>query len=265
MRGQISTFWLPKAGATEQEYEDASANNLSDHATVDLAPKDDDIRVAVADGATESVLSGSWARALVHRVARDEIPHRRWTDAIKSAIDDWPAYIAEYRDQREQRSKPIAWYEEAKLERGAEATLVALRLRNPLPDSARGCWWSMAVGDATIIQIRHGECVRAFPMKRSQAFDTSPDLIRSLDSSGTFKRRLRKASGDWQSGDAFFLCTDALAAWFLQRHEHSERPWEIWCAFSAESHQTFEDWVTDERENGRLKNDDVTLVRVDCY
>jgi hypothetical protein len=264
MHGQIETFWLPKAGATEAEYEDASANSVSDGPTIDLDEDDDDIRVAVADGATESLLSGSWANALAHRVATEEIPHRRWPNAIKWAIEDWPAHIDAYRRERELREKPIAWYEEPGLERGAEATLVALRLRNRQKGD-NGYWWSMAVGDATFFQIRDEACVRAFPMRRSAAFDTSPDLIRSLDQTSAFKRRLRKTRGDWQSGDLFFLCTDALAAWFLERLEHSESPWEIWRDFGSIDCQPFESWVNEERANGRLKNDDVTLVRVNCF
>lgn len=265
MHGQIDTFWLPKAGASEAEYEDASANSVSDKMAVDLVEDDDDIRVAVADGATESLLSGSWANALAHRVAAEEVPHRRWQNAIKWAIEDWPAYIAAYREERELRDKPIAWYEEPGLEHGAEATLVALRLRNPCHGRHTGYWWSMAVGDATIFQIRDEACARAFPIRRSVAFDTSPALIRSLDHAGAFKTKLRKTRGDWQSGDLFFLCTDALAAWFLERREYSESPWAIWRDFGSLDCQTFESWVSDERARGRLKNDDVTLVRVHCF
>jgi hypothetical protein len=123
----------------------------------------------------------------------------------------------------------------------------------------------MAVGDATLFQIRDERCKRAFPIKRSGAFGTSPSLIRSLDHEGAFRHWLRKTKGDWQSGDLFVLCTDALAAWFLERLENAEKPWEIWRDFGSDECQTFESWVTSERAFGRLKNDDVTLVRVNCF
>jgi hypothetical protein len=263
MYGQIDTFWLPKAGAAYKEYEDASANSISDGLTAEMTTETDDVRVAVADGATESLLSKDWAYALTRRVATEELRPRQWSDAIKFAIDDWPAYLEAYRGDRLNRDKPIAWYEEPGLEKGAEATLVALRLRNP-NNGRPGYWWSMAVGDATLFQIRDAACRRAFPIERSTDFGTSPNLIRSLDQLGMFKRRLRRTKGDWQSGDMFFLCTDALAAWFLERWEHSERPWEAWSDFGSET-KLFDTWVTDERASGRLKNDDVTLVRVNCF
>lgn len=265
MRGQIDTFWLPKAGATESEYEDASANSVSDERCVELDAGCDDIRIAVSDGATESLLSGRWADALSRRVATEPLPQRRWSAAITAAIEDWPEQLDAYREERIQRGKPIAWYEEPGLERGAEATLVALRLRNSY-NGGGGYWWSMAVGDATLFHIRGGHTfARSFPLRRSDAFDTSPHLIRSLDHDGVFKKRLRKTTGDWQSGDVFFLCTDALAAWFLERNELSERPWETWRNFEDTQCQQFESWAHTERSGGRLKNDDVTLVRVNCF
>ncbi|AWT52255.1 protein phosphatase 2C domain-containing protein [Mycolicibacterium smegmatis] len=264
MRGQIDTFWLPKAGATDAEYEDASANSVSDQGSVDLTPEVDDVRIAVADGATESLLSGNWARALSQRVVTEQVSHRRWADSIKLAIEDWPAQLDAYRAERDSRNKPIAWYEEPGLARGAEATLIALRLRNAREDG-NAYWWSMAVGDATLFQIRGDSCLRTFPMKRSESFNTAPDLIRSLDHESTFKIRLRKTSGAWQPEDLFFLCTDALAAWFLERREHREKPWEVWRDFGSDDCITFERWVDEERGNGRLKNDDVTLVRMHCF
>lgn len=224
----------------------------------------DDVRVAVSDGATESLLSGRWAYELSRRVATEPLPHRRWSHAIKLAIEDWPEHLATYRQERLERNKPIAWYEEPGLEHGAEATLLALRLRNPR-NGRQGRWWSMAVGDATLFHVRDESCARSFPLKHSAAFSTSPNLIRSLDLRGGYKSRLRKAGGEWQSEDMFLLCTDALAAWFLQRCEAADRPWEVWRDFGSIDCQSFETWVTDERASGRLKNDDVTLVRVQCF
>ncbi len=264
MRGQIDTFWLPKAGATEAEYEDASANSVSDQLSVDLTPEVDDVRIAVTDGATESLLSGKWARALSQRVATEQVSQRHWPEAIQLAVEDWPAQLDAYRTERARRNKPIAWYEEPGLTRGAEATLVALRLRNSRQDG-KAYWWSMAVGDATLFHIRGDSCLRAFPMKRSASFSTAPDLIRSLDHESSFKKRLRRARGSWEPEDLFLLCTDALAAWFLECRERMERPWEVWRDFGSNDCLTFDEWVNQERNNGRLKNDDVTLVRVHCF
>lgn len=264
MRGQIDTYWLPKSGATDAEYEDAYANSLNDGPTVDMGPEDDDVRLVVSDGATESFLSGQWARLMSHCVATNDLPHRRWADAIKVAVEEWPRELSAYREDRNQRNKPITWYEEPGLERGAEATLLAMRIRNSRDDQP-GYWWSMAVGDATLFHVRGDSCVRAFPVGRSADFGTSPHLVRSLDIDGQFKQRLKKTQGSWQPEDLFFLCTDALAAWFLERKEASETPWRTWRDFGSDDCQQFDSWVEQERSSGRLKNDDVTLVRLHCF
>jgi len=264
MLGQIDTFWLPKAGLTAAEYEDAAANNVGDELTVELSEQVDDVKVAVADGATESLLSGRWAQLLSRHVAVDPLRHRHWADAITTAIQEWPDYLSAYRDERVRRSRPIAWYEEPGLERGAEATLTALRLRNAR-DGRPGYWWSMAVGDASLFHIRGDDVQRAFPMRSAGAFNTTPHLVRSLDHEGAFRQRLRKTQGEWQSEDLFFLCTDALAAWFLEAHNNHEKPWATWRDFGSSDCQPFDDWVDTERSQGRLKNDDVTLVRVHCF
>lgn len=263
-RGQIDTFWLPKAGSSDDEYEDAAANSVSDMLTTDFNQDVDEVLIAVADGATESLLSGPWARALAKRVVAEPLRHRRWADAIQLAIQDWPGQLDEYRRERSDRDKPIAWYEEPGLTRGADATLVALRIRKPM-SGRPGYWWSVAVGDATLFHVRGDRCLRAFPLRRSTAFDTSPDLIRSLDTAGAYRRHFKKTQGEWLSADMFFLCTDALAAWFLQSCEHGEQPWDIWGDFGTQDCQAFESWVVEERGSGRLKNDDVTLVRVHCF
>ena len=51
------THSLPKHGHTAEEYEDATAEPV--------AAGDGTVRVAVADGATESAFAGAWARTLV--------------------------------------------------------------------------------------------------------------------------------------------------------------------------------------------------------
>jgi hypothetical protein len=48
----VQAFWLPKAGNTTKEYEDAFDYSIAER------------RFAVADGATDSAFAGHWARIL---------------------------------------------------------------------------------------------------------------------------------------------------------------------------------------------------------
>jgi hypothetical protein len=69
-----------------------------------------------------------------------------------------------------------------------------------------------------------------------------------------------EARGDWRPGDRFLLMTDALAHWFLRRHEAAQQPWHD---LARAAGAAFADWVEDCRERDGLRNDDVTLVTID--
>jgi hypothetical protein len=66
--------------------------------------------------------------------------------------------------------------------------------------------------------------------------------------------------GELAAGDRLWLMTDALAAWFLAEHEAGGAPWRELDERTADD---FADWVAGRRADGRLKNDDVTLVAIE--
>jgi hypothetical protein len=66
--------------------------------------------------------------------------------------------------------------------------------------------------------------------------------------------------------------TDAVAAWFLRAVEQHEAPWEgirdldnkldeLTAARSGM--RSFREWVDTARRQGRMRNDDVTLFRIE--
>ncbi len=67
--------------------------------------------------------------------------------------------------------------------------------------------------------------------------------------------------GDWRTGDTFFLATDAMGAWFLRSYEQGTPPWRVLDRFATPD--TFAAWVDALRQERALRNDDVTLMRVD--
>ncbi len=70
-------------------------------------------------------------------------------------------------------------------------------------------------------------------------------------------------SGSWGCDDVFFLMTDALACWFFKERERGNQPWTLLRDLDTCGPISFEKFVTDVRAEGRMKNDDVTLVRID--
>jgi hypothetical protein len=238
----ISTlaFWLPKAGNASDEYEDAFFVGPGDRPL---------IRAAVGDGASEASFSGAWAWQLTRAycAARSNRDLLRCLPAMRRA---WRAEVDR---------KPLPWYAEEKARKGAFSSLVGLTIR---PDR----WDAMAVGDSCLFQVRGESLVAAFPLERSDEFDNSPFLISSSPASdGSLETALRFRSGRWLPGDVFYLLTDALACWFLRRHEEDGSAGL--CLSDIRSQAIFNAFITEARAeqsaDQRLRNDDVTLLRVD--
>jgi hypothetical protein len=101
----------------------------------------------------------------------------------------------------------------------------------------------------------------SFPLECSEEFNNTPPLIGSQNGA---EHEAVQAAGQWQSGDRFWLMTDAVAEWCLQQETAGRAPWaKLEDMISAPNAQAaFARWV-DELRNGReLRNDDTTVVLV---
>lgn len=261
----------PKAGSTEAEYEDAWSVPRGS------ASAAEGCTVAVADGASESMLAGAWARILARAVGRSagrDLDAAGLAELVCAAAGQWPAYLERYLRLRERAGRPVAWYEEPKLERGAYATLLGVSFRRESGPvySGGGTWTGAALGDSCAFQVRRNRLVSAFPLEAADQFDTSPDLAGSRDPDpGLVELRTVARRGTWLPGDVFYLATDAAAQWFLAEEVSGRRPWvqidEVFDAVDAVD--TVDDgdapvpsaWLEGLRAERSIRNDDVTIVR----
>jgi len=262
MRGDAYVHWCQKLGAEPSEYEDAySVGAAGDAELWSFTADSPRLRVAVADGATESMLSGRWAQTLVQSYTAD--PDSPLGTCIDRALDAWPQLLQAYTAEREGDGRPIAWYEQPGLDRGAHATLLVAEF-HLAPDGHSGVWVAEAIGDSCLFHISGDQLQSAFPLSGAEQFDSSPALVHTgLRDKDLLDKHRRRTSGAFAAGDEFFLCTDALAAWFLAQDELHARPWVEWSHFSSGKRRgVFDEWIATERFSGRLHNDDVTLLRV---
>ena len=246
MRATVSTLWVPRAGSNVAQYEDAfyPPNDGPRHARR--------LRFAVADGASESMLAGLWAGLLVRtwcKARRRKLP--QILDLAKAA---WDVELAAYLEDRDRNERPIQWFEEPGLERGAYATLLGVAFSTGSPTT--GTWEATAVGDSCLFQVRQGELLSAFPLKASTEFDNAPRLVPSR----TEPPAAEVERGDWRNGDTFFLATDAVAAWFLRSYEVGGLPWD---ELDGLGPTAFPGWVAARRAKRSMRNDDATVVRID--
>ncbi len=252
MRLFAQAFWLPKSGSAEEEYEDAFwPKQMPTDREADVS----DFRVAVADGATETSFSALWAKLLVRSYAEGQLSPERFAASLQKLQERWRKAVSR---------KPLAWYAEEKVRSGAAAAFVGLHLSNREAESYEGLWEASALGDCCLIQIRGGQVIERFPIKSASEFSNSPFLMLSNPSASEgWQERLRTISGSWLSDDSFYLMSDALAAWFMRDEESGGAPWEILRDLGTADSQTFPDWISELRSTHHIRNDDVTLVRVD--
>jgi hypothetical protein len=265
MLALVSTFWVPKRGSSPQEYEDASW--VGPEGSIDGEVQQDTLRVAVADGASESLLAGRWARRLVtvFGTAKTATHTKRgFVAAYHQAARSWDDEVRKYIAERKERGSPIQWYEEPGLAKGAYATMVAAEFSDSRQDRPR-TWRAVGVGDSCIFQVRDESLYASFPVDDAAAFSYQPPLLASrCGEDAILRRHIRLKAQDWERGDSFYIVTDALAAWFLRTFGAGGRPWEpLRDLDTLDAELSFEEWVEQQRDFGEMHDDDTTLVRID--
>ncbi len=250
MQVVVRSFWLPKAGNSAEEYEDAF------YPSYEGERGGSRISFAVADGASEGMLSGPWAQILVRAFCRVNSPPARFNTLLERAYQAWTDWRGYYLQLREQQNRPIQWFEETGLQKGAFSTLIGITLLH----GPSNRWDVVALGDSCLFQVRDGELLTAFPLDNSTQFDSRPFLIASNPANNAgLLERVRRTRSDWRSGDRFYLMTDALAYWFLSECEAGRTPWDNLHL----QRQAFERHVHALRAARSMRNDDVTLVSIE--
>jgi hypothetical protein len=239
---------LPKRGNSEAECEDALALSVTPETAT----------AAVADGASESSFAGLWARLLAEAFVRDPaagLDPARWDEWLPPVQAAWSAEIG---------SKPLPWYAEEKVARGAFAALLGVAV-------SAGRWRAVAVGDACLFVVRGGggdgrggSVAAAFPVQSSAEFGNTPWLVgsRSRPAEMRSEGRFATASGEARPGDRLWLLSDAAAAWWLAVAESGGRPWETLAGLADPA--AFAAWVDSVRDSRAMKNDDVTAVCIEA-
>jgi Protein phosphatase 2C len=238
----IKVFCCPKLGNSREEYEDAWAHRQT------RTPVG--IRVAVADGATESSFAKLWAVLLAESYVRSEVAGAEFFARLNPARRLWRRRLA---------GRSLPWFATEKAEQGAFAAFLGVEI-----DAHTNRWTALAVGDCCVIQVddvgKEMRVVETFPLQESSQFTMSPYLLGSRSDGESLKDHIRTGKGSLRDGDMLLLATDAMAAWLLKRNEEGRPLWK-WLYRRLGTPESFAAIVAYGRKNG-LRNDDFTLVRV---
>lgn len=250
MRIELQALGVQKAGNAPSENEDAWAPEQSSAFEGAL------LRVAVADGATESLFSGSWARLLARAFVDGRL------EAPSALVQILPVLQRQWHEDAGSRELP--WYAQEKLLEGAFATLLGVRLEDSRERDAVATWTALAVGDSCLFQVRGDRLLRSFPLESAASFGSRPFLVStSAGQNARVAEAARSEAGAVHAGDVLLLMTDALAHWFLSEHERGGMPWLALPSGTTEDlPRAFSHFVDGLRADKAIRNDDVTLLRL---
>ena len=156
--------------------------------------------------------------------------------------------------------RSLAWYSEAKQRIGSFAAFVGVEI-----DLNEKLWTALALGDSCVIHVRGNELVDSFPISDSTRFGSAPVLAPSLAATNTHaQNEIAVSSGRLVSGDELFLLSDAVASWYLMLSEQADGVTKSRFAelLDNDDQETLTDFLELQRSLGRLKNDDVAIVRL---
>ena len=253
MRLFAEAFWLQKSGSAPAEYEDAyQPTQLPVGPDRSIA----DFRVAIADGAAETSFSRLWAKLLVWSyVHQQRFEPDNFALSLQRAQKWWHKALSHM---------ALSWFAEEKVRSGAAAAFLGVHLRAGHCEVAEGSWDAIAVGDCCLVQLRDQQVVGRFPVVHSSEFSSRPFLLSSSARASTgWRGHLRTTSGRWKPEDSLYLMSDALAAWFMTEDEGGRAPWEALRDLGTAGDPSFSDWIGKLRSSNGLRNDDVTLLRID--
>jgi hypothetical protein len=236
---QLRQLLLPKLDHEASECEDAIAFDTNT------------ARFAVTDGATEAIHARQWATNLAEHWVRNESTltleeFRKWVaDEGRELHDSWSGLT-------------LSWYSEEKARAGSFAAFVGveLDLKSDTPS-----WKAIALGDTCLLHCRGGALLKSLPLSRFESFNSAPVLVASNSKlHDTTMQSVVIDSGSCENGDVLLLMSDAAAAWCLQRFEQSDFDANFLTAKADEELIRFFD---DEREAGRIRNDDLAVLRIE--
>ena len=242
---RVRRFQIQKQGLSKAECEDKSALSSSTASA---------LRVAVADGVTESLFSGIWADLVVNSYVEkgDELltasglesPHQEFVQKSSQQILQMP-------DTQH-------WFMYEKLERGSHVTFAAVEFFSPEKIQA------LAVGDSCIFW-RNGENeeVGMLPELSPEDFGAFPTSICHLPRTWqTLNQKIIRKEVHLKDAFQIVLCTDALACWLVKELGNDFSAWEQ--LFHIPDAIYFTDFIATLRERKEIRNDDVTLVLIDA-
>jgi hypothetical protein len=261
MQIQMVTFSAAKDGNAPGEWQDGACGGVIPDGTG--APHR--ARFVVLDGATTAYDPVRWVDQLV----RSFVPQPGDAAGSEGPRLEPAAMRAWFAEMQDRWAKDVRDFDSIIEERkfaevGSFATLLGFEIYGL--DGPEPYWRAVALGDTVLFHVRAGRLIAAFPPLGPEDFGTLPDGVHTSPASlDKMTERLLLGGGVLEAGDFLFAATDAMAQWILRTIARGEA--KVWDTLTTLAHpDVFAQLVADQRKeqdgSKRLKNDDVTLMRL---
>lgn len=243
----INSFLTPKSNLKQIESEDK----------IDFSfLNEDKLRIALADGATESIYSGVWAEKIVKKYLSTggDLLNRENLEDLQGQ------FLTHAYQSIEESPETRQWFLYEKLERGTGATLIALEFSNSRTIDI------LSVGDSCVFWKQNNDSgkIEMFPQLSVQDFGNSPSSICHL--SQTWKKlnqSMKQKSFSYTNQLQALICSDAFACWLIRELENNPSIWDDLFKFQEEQ-SNFQEFIRDLRNQKKIRNDDVSVVTINA-
>jgi hypothetical protein len=254
MQIQMVTFSAAKDGNAPGEWQDGACGGVAADGSW--------ARFLVLDGATTAYDPVRWVDQLVRSFA----PQANGSPGPRLEPAAMRAWFAEMQDRwaKDVRDFDSIIEERKFAEVGSFATLLGFEIYGL--DGPEPYLRAVALGDTVLFHVRAGRRIATFPPLGPEDFGTLPDGVHTSPASlDKMTERLLIGGGVLEAGDFLFAATDAMAQWILRTIQRGEA--KVWDTLTTLAHpDVFAQLVADQRReqdgSRRLKNDDVTLMRL---
>lgn len=223
---------------------------------------------AIADGVSDTLRSGEWARWLVNRFVEADASEVGERIQNPAALQLWiDSLRPEYAANLEEWLTTKSFFQRLKAqESGSQATFLAAQLSPhrsadavELTGAAGWTLHTVAVGDCCLLLFdSENQLTHSFPVSDAADFNTRPQVVGSRVEHGPGAEQIQYQRVAFTPGTWLVLATDALAARLLMP-DTAPLAWSTVCQWTADD---FGAWITAERAGRRLKDDDTTLLLV---
>lgn len=245
-----------------------SPDSMQDAFCVNESFEGRSLRVALADGVSQSFMQAAWAKILTRRfcTSKDLDNVNLFEDGIfnvwvDGARNEWVEEISRTLAYKSERIRERI---SEKLDAGENAAATFLGLE--INQNAQGhlAWRAIVIGDSCLFLVNKDK-FDAYPISSSRDFSVTPDYFSSAGKTEGVPVFLQ---GEAEKGDVLLLATDALAKWIFQNKERGDEYFsssrkfgELASITNWEQFYRFVNFYRSTRADEiKMEDDDTTLV-----